>query len=228
MRLSAAKRKSRTTARSAEAVEAVGGVEAAAFASVMLGWRASEEPSSADGKAPQEAFENQRRGPPSREFPDASFTSPSGAPATGPNEPHLAPPPRIAPLCTYAENLRLSCPVRATRDLFMVIALMTCITPASLAPDRRQLIHTCRRLHSHLQPPIAAAPPPRAGWGGWMSPRRAVVESPRGAIARGAARYYAGRESSAPAAARSEVELESSLDLMEMGGADDLDDDLGA
>jgi len=55
-----------------------------------------------------------------------------------------------------------------------------------------------------------------------------VVESPRGAIARGAARYYAGREGSAPAAARSEVELESSLDLMEMGGADDLDDDLGA
>ena len=78
-------------------------------------------------------------------------------------------------------------------------------------------------------PPIAAAPPPRAGWGGWMSPRRAVVESPRGAIARGAARYYAGREGSAPAAARSAVELESSLDVMEMGGADDdLDDDLGA
>ena len=61
-----------------------------------------------------------------------------------------------------------------------------------------------------------------------MSPRRAVVESPRGAIARGAARYYAGREGSAPAAARSEVELGSSLDVMEMGGADDLDDDLGA
>ena len=76
-------------------------------------------------------------------------------------------------------------------------------------------------------PPIAAAPPPRAGWGGWMSPRRAVVESPRGAIARGAARYYAGREGSAPAAARSEVELGSSLDVMEMGGAD-LDDELGA
>ena len=53
----AAKRKSRTTARSAaaaageEAVEAVGGVDAAAFASVMLGWQASEEASAADGKA---------------------------------------------------------------------------------------------------------------------------------------------------------------------------------
>ena len=63
-----------------------------------------------------------------------------------------------------------------------------------------------------------------------MSPRRAVVESPRGAIARGAARYCAGREASAPPAARSAVEPRSELDVMEamemggeMGGAD-LDD----
>jgi len=78
-------------------------------------------------------------------------------------------------------------------------------------------------------PPI---PPPRAGWGGWMSPRRAVVESPRGAVARGAARYCAGREASAPPAARSAVEPRSELDAMEameMGGdLDDDDDDLGA
>ena len=71
-------------------------------------------------------------------------------------------------------------------------------------------------------PPI---PPPRAGWGGWMSPRRAVVESPRGAAARGAAaRYCAGREGSAPAAARAAVEGRSELDLMELGAAEDLDD----
>jgi hypothetical protein len=72
-------------------------------------------------------------------------------------------------------------------------------------------------------PPIPA-PPPRAGWGGWMSPRRAVVESPRGGAARGAAaRYCAGREGSAPAAARAAVEGRSELDLMELGAAD-LDD----
>ena len=124
----AAKRKSRTTARSAEAVEAVGGVDAAAFASVMLGWRASEQPFAADGKAPQESIENRRRVPP-RFVVHAVFTRSPGAPVTGPNEPHLAPPPHIAPLCTLAENLRLSCPVRAMREKLMVIALMTCITP---------------------------------------------------------------------------------------------------
>ena len=58
-----------------------------------------------------------------------------------------------------------------------------------------------------------------------MSPRRAVVESPRGGAARGAAaRYCAGREGSAPAAARAAVEGRSELDLMELGAADDLDD----